>query len=72
MKELFYQLSPQFQFIMIKIINYFEFDIFANIIKNNKDIIILYLDQIKNEKLVCWTNKGDNFRFEINLDGIVY
>ena len=52
MKELFYQISLKFQFIMIEIIYYYEFDIYANIIKNNKDIIF-DLGRMKNEKL-CW------------------
>ena len=50
MKELFYQISLKFQFIMIEIIYYYEFDIYANIIKNNKDIIF-DLGRMKNEKL---------------------
>lgn len=50
MKELFYQISLKFQFIMIEIIYYYEFDIYANIIKNNKDIIF-DLGRMKYEKL---------------------
>ena len=46
----------------------FEFDIYENINKNNKGIIF-YLVQLKNENLVCSTNRGDIFRFEIDLDG---
>ena len=46
----------------------FEFDIYTNINKNNKGIIF-YLSQMENGNLVCSTNKGDIFRFEIDLDG---
>ena len=48
----------------------FEFDVYEGInIKNDSKRIIFYLFQMKNENLVCSTNKGYIFIFEIDLDG---
>ena len=46
----------------------YDIDIYKNTNKIHKGIIF-YLFQMKNENLVCSTNKGDIFIFEIDLDG---